>query len=127
MFKVDTETKKITLHRGDTGTVPYHLTGFTFGPNDRVLYTIKDPSGSVIMQEIYALDENNKFRVKFRNGLTDYLAPGIYRYDARVAILPEYDPNDPSKIIDVDFDHGGAVCTPATPLIIEILDTVGQI
>ena len=127
MFHVDTETNKITLHRGDTGTVPYRLTGYTFGPTDRVLYTVKDPSGSVIMQEVYALDENNGFRVEFRNGTTDYLAPGMYKYDARVAILPEYDPDDPNKIIDVDFDHGGAVSTPVTPLYIEILDTVGQI
>lgn len=124
MFKVDTVTKKITLHRGDTGIVPFRLTGYTFGENDRVLFTAKSSSGTEIIREIYPI-ENNGFKVRFPNSLTDSLAPGQYRYDARVAILPLYD--DQGRLYDVDFDHGGMVNTPVSPLIIEILDTVGQI
>lgn len=126
MFEVNLETKRITLHRGDTGTVTYRLRGYTFGPQDRVLFTAKSNNGTEIIREVYAL-ENNMFRVRFPNSLTDYLNPGEYKYDARAVVLPVYDPDDPSKIIDCDFDHGGAVRTPKTPLIIEILDTVGQI
>lgn len=124
MFKVDTATKKITLHRGDTGIVPYRLTGYTFSEGDRVLYTAKSDSGTEIIREVYPI-VNNGFKVKFPNSLTDYLSPGQYRYDARVAILPLYD--DQGNIYDVDFEHGGMVNTPESPLIIEILDTVGQI
>ena len=126
MFTIDPETKKIRLHRGDTGTVPYRVNGFSFGPNDRVLFVCKDGSGTEIIRETYAL-EDNMFRVEFPNSLTDYLPPGTYRYDARVVILPVYDEQDQEKIVDCDFEHGGAVRTPESPLYIEILDTVGQI
>ena len=126
MFEVDLQTKKIRLHRGDTGTVPYKLKGYTFGPNDRVLFVCKDGSGTEIIRETYAL-ENNMFRVRFPNSLTDYLPPGTYRYDARAVVMPIYDQQDPTKIVDCDFDHGGAVSTPESQLYIEILDTVGQI
>lgn len=125
MFVIDTESKTITLHRGDTGVVPYKLRGYTFSNADRVLYTIKDTFGQEVFQEIYEIDEDGMFRVEFPNGMTDSLSPGTYRYDARVAILPVYD--DQGNIIDVDYDHGGAVITPESPLTIVILDTVGQI
>ncbi len=124
MFAVDTTTKKITLHRGDTGVVPFRLTGYTFSENDRVLFVAKDRNGTEIIREVYPI-VNNGFKVRFPNSLTDYLPAGQYEYDARVAILPIYDENQ--NIVDVDFDHGGMVNTPGSPFIIEILSTVGQI
>lgn len=125
MFTVDTAAKKITLHRGDTGTVPFYVTGYEFSSTDRVLFTMKSQSGEEIMKRIYQLDENGYFYVDFRNGDTDHLTPGQYVYDCRVAILPEFDEH--GDIIDVDFDHGGAVSTPGSPFVIELLTTVGQI
>ena len=125
MFVVDTAQRKITLHRGDTGTVPFHVTGYEFAATDRVLFTMKSRGGQQIMKRIYSLDENGYFYVDFRNGDTDQLSAGQYIYDCRVAIKPEYD--DQGNIIDVDFDNGGAVATPVSPLVIELLDTVGQI
>lgn len=125
MFNVDTATKKITLHRGDTGRVPFRVTGYTFESGDVVLFTAKSPNGTELIRHVYTLDENGGFVVEFPNSLTDGAQPGQYQYDARVAILPEY--NGQGELVDVDFEHGGAVCTPETPLIIEILGTVGQI
>lgn len=127
MFHVDTETKKITLHRGDTGIVPFKLTGYTFDPDDRALVTIKSSSGTVILKQLYEIDSEGMIRVEFTNGLTDRLNAEILNYDVRVAIKPIYDQSDPPELIDVDFEAGGAVCTPESPLQIEILGTVGQI
>lgn len=125
-FSIDLDTKQITLHRGDTGRVRYRLIGHTFAATDRVLFTAKSANGSEIIKQVYALTDNC-FTVEFPNGLTDYLVPGEYRYDVRAVIIPVYDQTDPTKIIDCDFEHGGAVRTPETNLIIKILDTVGQI
>ena len=119
MFRVDTETGTIELHRGDTGVAPYRLKGYTLGPNDRVLWTMKDSTGSIIKDGVYT-PENNEFRVEFLNGDTDYLAAGVYYYDARVVIGPEYDTS--GKIID-----GTGVSTPISPLKIIVYSTVGQI
>ena len=119
MFNWDPETRKITLHRGDTGVVPYVLTGYTLGPNDRVLWTMKDGTGTIVKEGIYT-PEDNKFRVEFLNAETDYLSPGLYSYDTRVAINPVFD--EQGRIID-----GECITTPVSPLIVEILSTVGQI
>lgn len=119
MFKVDPETRKITLHRGDTGVACFRLVGYTLSSNDRVLWTMKDGLGTVVKEGIYT-PEDNVFRVEFLNAETDYLAPGIYQYDARVAFNPQYD--DQGRIID-----GDAISTPISPLTVELLSTVGQI
>ena len=125
-FEVDLETKRITLHRGDTGRVRYRLTGYTFAATDRVLFTAKAQNGTTIIEEVCSLTDNC-FTVEFPNSLTDDLSPGEYNYDARAVIMPIYDQTDPTKIVDCDFAHGGAVRTPESNLKIEILSTVGQI
>lgn len=119
MFIVNTETRKITLSRGDTGVVPCRLKGYTFGPNDRVLWTMKNSRGSIVKEGIYT-PENNRFRVEFLNGDTDYLDPGTYSYDVRVAINPQFDSE--GRIID-----GSCISTPRLPMEVELLRTVGEI
>lgn len=125
MFKVDPDTKTITLHRGDTGPARFRLTGYTFDARTRVLWTMKDKSGSIIKEGLYTPDENGRFTVHFKNEDTDYLSPGEYDYDARVAIDPIYD--DDGKIINVNYDEGGQVTTPRDPMKVIIKTTVGQI
>lgn len=119
MFNVDSATKKITLHRGDTGEMTVHVTGYTYGPNDRALFTVKDTSGSEIMSEIFEMVDN-AFTVEFANADTDYLSPGIYWWDVRYVIDPQYDTG--GKMID-----GDAVSTPGSPFEMQVLGTVGQI
>ena len=119
MFTVDPTTKKITMHRGDTGSLTIHVTGYTFGTDDRALLTIKDSSGSEVMKRVYAMTDNS-FDVEFANADTDYLPPSICHWDVRYIVNPDYDENE--NIID-----GDAVYTPASPFELQILGTVGQI
>lgn len=121
MFNVDPTTKKITLHRGDTGEVTITASGYTYGTDDRALFTMKDANGTEIWKEVFEM-EDNAFTLEFTNAKTDYLAPGVYYYDVRYIVDPIYDQATGEIVED-----GGQVTTPGSPYIIEILNTVGQI
>lgn len=121
MFVVDPATKKITLHRGDTGIVTFTASGYTYGADDRALFTVKDRAGTEIIKTAYAMTDN-AFTVEFTNPLTDSLAPGKYYYDVRYVVDPEYDSGTGQIIED-----GDDIYTPGSPFEIEILSTVGEI
>lgn len=117
MFSVNGYT--IDLHRGDTGTIGITATGYTFGPDDRAVFTVKDLYGNVVKQGIYALD-NNRFEVAFANGDTDQLETGLYEWDVRYVVNPVYDEND-------NIISGDAVATPKDPMDLRLRRTVGKI
>lgn len=119
MFIVDQETNTITLSRGDTGSVTIAVEGYTFGENDRALFSIKAGSGQIIKQRAYPL-VNNEFTVTFFNVDTDTLAPGGYNWDVRYVINPYY--NDNGDIVD-----GDQVITPNLPMQCNLLQVVGDI
>lgn len=119
MFTWDRETKKITLSRGDTGSVPFQITGVDFGTDGRVVWTMKSAAGTIVKEGVYA-PEGNIFWVQFNNGDTDGLQPGNYEYDARAVLNPVYDTE--GRIVDGDW-----VRTPTLPLTVQILRTVGDI
>lgn len=110
----------IELHRGDTGVIGITATGYTFGNNDRALFTLKSKSGGVVKQGIYAM-ENNRFQVEFVNADTDSLESGEYEWDVRYIVNPQYDP-ETGRIVD-----GDGVATPIDPSECKIRRTVGQI
>lgn len=123
MFSVDDYT--ITLSRGDTGALKVSATAtlegdpFTFGADDRALFSIKTANGEIIMQKICAMD-NNAFTVYFLNADTDSLAPGSFYWDVRYIIHPYYDSE--GRIID-----GDQVLTPKTPMNMSLLTVVGDV
>lgn len=122
MFVVDAETKKITMHRGDTGSITFTVTGYDFSDvTCKALFSLKKAkSGDVVKEQVYSLDSNNQFTVEFANSDTDHLVPGNYEYDVRVAINPTLDGN--GKITS-----GDVVRTPYDPIPVEIRRTVGEI
>ena len=123
MYNVDGYT--ISLSRGDTGALRVNATAtldgsaFTFGNDDRALFSIKNTNGEIIMQKAYEM-ENNSFVVYFLNADTDSLAPGSYSWDVRYIIHPYYD--DDGNIID-----GDQVITPKTPMTMTLLTVVGDV
>lgn len=119
MFVINTTDKTISLSRGDTGWVPYRITGVTLGADDRVIFTIKNNQGTIVKEGVYT-PVDNVFWVRFENSDTDGLPAGIYTYDVRVVIGPEYDGS--GKIID-----GQDVKTPMLPTNITLLNTVGEV
>jgi len=118
MFEVDGFT--ITMSRGDTGSVVIKATGRTFNAEDRALFTVKSPDGTVVKQQAYQIDGAGRFTASFLNADTDYLAAGDYTWDVRYVIHPYYDSE--GKIVD-----GDQVITPKLPQTLRLLPAVGYI
>lgn len=124
MFSV--EGTEITLSRGDTGALRIKAnvtrkdTGeeYTFGENDRALFSIKYGS-TVVKQKICEMTDN-VFTVIFYNADTDQLSSGGYTWDVRYVINPYYD--ESGNIVD-----GDQVITPNTPMTMNLLTVVGDI
>lgn len=123
MFIVD--GYNISLSRGDTGALKVKanatLNGepFTFGSDDRALFSIKNGQGEIVKEKIAEM-ENNDFVVYFLNADTDSLASGAYQWDVRYIIHPYYDDN--GRIID-----GDQVITPKEPQTMQLLTVVGDV
>lgn len=123
MFKV--EGYNITLSRGDTGAMRVVATAtlddqpFTFGADDRALFSIKNGQGEIVKEKVAVMD-NNAFMVYFLNADTDKLAPTNYSWDVRYIIHPYYDST--GKIVD-----GDQVITPKEPMSMNLLTVVGDV
>lgn len=117
MFIVD--GTRITMSRGDTGSIDFDASGYNFTAADRALFSVKDGRGQIKKQTIHELT-NNGFTVTFYNADTDEWTPGNYLWDVRYVLSPQYD--EQGNIVD-----GAQVITPMEPQRLTLLDTVGQI
>ena len=123
MFSV--EGYNITLSRGDTGGLKVNaeatLNGepFTFGADDRALFSIKNGQGEIVKEKVAEMTDN-EFIVYFLNSDTDSLAPASYSWDVRYIIHPYYDAS--GRIID-----GDQVITPKEPQSMQLLTVVGDV
>lgn len=117
MFSVD--GTKITLSRGDTGAFKITVSGYTFGENDRCVFTIKSGNGQIVKQRAYPMVDN-AFTVTLFNSDTDSFNPGGYTWDVRWVINPYYDSS--GKVVD-----GDQVLTPSNPMELNLLTVVGDI
>jgi len=96
MFAVDLETMAITMHRGDTGSFKIHAeraSGDAWTENDRLLFTVKDGQGDVVLQRFYRLDDqwdlgDGTVLVEFHNNDTDTWQNGQYSTELRYNIEP---------------------------------------
>lgn len=123
MYSVD--GYNIKLSQGDTGALKVSATAtldgepFTFGPDDRALFSIKNAQGVIVKEKVAEL-VNNEFTVFFLNADTDSLSPGDYKWDVRYIIHPYYD--ESGRII-----NGDQVITPKEPQILNLLTVVGDV
>lgn len=86
MFRV--EGTRITLSRGDTGSLLVKSSGHTFTSDDRALFTVANRNGSqILMQQEYELTDGN-FTVLFLNEVTDQWPAGNYKWEVRYIINP---------------------------------------
>lgn len=122
MFRLNADGTTIEMIRGNTGTLRIRLTGYTFGNNDRVLFSMRNPGGTEVKSEICEVDENGWIEVEFVNSDTDYLRKGDYTYAVTAVTDPEYDAG--GKMID-----GSGVDTPVeiNNKIIRIYDTAARV
>lgn len=126
MFKVNTSTGKITMHRGDTGDATYKLHGYSFNEGDKVVWTLATTRGEVIRQ-VLCVPVDNRITVHFSNSDTDQLAAGMYNYDIRVVQNPTYDETDSSKIVDGEVVSTPVISGSTKPMVLEVMAVIGQI
>ena len=120
MFQVDESTGKITMHRGDTGSMTFTFTGYDWTQDDfRALFSMKKDSQTV-KEQITRIPSSGMVTVTFANEDTDYLTPGTYEYDVRIVRNPTFDN-------DGKLTSGTFVRTPWDPVPVEIKRTVGLI
>ena len=96
MFSVDETGTSISMHAGDTGAFKVHATrksGTAWTDDDRMLFTIKNAAGEIVLQRFYRLDDdeglgNGVVEIQFHNNDTDEWAPGQYSMERRYAVNP---------------------------------------
>ena len=79
------------MHAGDTGAFKVKATrtsGTDWTEDDRMLFTIRNASGEIVMQRFYRLDDdeglgNGVVEIQFHNNDTDTWAPGLYSMERR--------------------------------------------
>lgn len=124
MFDVVNDT--IMISRGDTGAIRFRVNAkyrgtedpYTFGANDRAVFSIKNASGAIVKEKVSPITDN-AFVVTFFNTDTDSLAEGSYSWDTRYVINPYY---SGGRIVD-----GDQVITPKPPQTMNLLKVVGDI
>ena len=104
MFNVDLETMEITMHRGDTGSFKVHGSrkdGTPWTEDDRMLFTVRNQQGEIVMQRIYRLDDqwdlgDGVVLIEFHNDDTDTWEPTQYSTELRFDISPIWEGTAPT-------------------------------
>lgn len=139
MFTRD-ENGNITMHRGDTGAFVVRAakeSGNTWTENDRMLFTVKNAAGDVVLQRIYRLDTDlgdGKIETQFHNNDTDEWENGIYNAERRYIINCRWDGEAPegdcvnALAIDARIVDGDVVRVPETgQFTISVNDIYGEV
>ena len=95
-FVFDTETGNLSLYAGDTGSFALRIRrsgGESWPDTARMLYTVKNGAGDIVMQRIYRLDDqwdlgDGVVLVEFHNDDTDTWPAGSYSTEIRVNLTP---------------------------------------
>jgi len=98
-FNHNKETGNIEMNQGDTGSFKVHCSrksGNAWPDTARMLYTIRDQSGTIMLQRIYRLDDqwglgDGFVLIEFHNDDTDEWAPGTYQTERRYDVNPIWD------------------------------------
>ena len=128
MFNVNLETGEITMHRGDTGSYVLHASrsdGSEWTEDDRLLYTVKNQQGEVVLQRFYRLDDqyglgDGVVLVEFHNDDTDTWDNGQYAVERRYVIDPIWEGTAPTSrcanalTANARMVEGSIVRVPAT-------------
>ena len=109
MFEVTYPGGDIEMHRGDTGSYRIRATrgsGAEWTSADRMIYSVKNAAGTVVLSRVYRLDREGKnglADIEYHNADTDDWAAGAYQGELR-AILNAYwsIPNPPTAdVVDL--------------------------
>ena len=95
-FRVNYSTGDIEMNAGDTGSFKVHASrsrGESWTEDSRMLFTITNPQGEIVMQRIYRLDDQYDLGdgwvlIEFHNDDTDQWAAGTYSVERRYNVSP---------------------------------------
>ena len=118
MFDIVYPGGNVTLHQGDTGSYKVHATrsgGGEWTSADRLLYSIQDPSGTVVMSRAYRLDREGKngvADVEYHNADTQDWPAGSYQGELRAIInaywsIPDPPTADVVDLLALEDEYGG--------------------
>ena len=103
MFNYNASATEITMHAGDTGAFKIKATrqsGEDWTEDDRMLFTIMNGGGDIVLQRFYRLDDdeglgNGVVEIQFHNNDTDEWEPGTYTMERRYDVNPRWDGTPP--------------------------------
>ena len=103
MFERNADATQITMHAGDTGAFKVKATrssGEDWTADDRLLFTIRDAGGAIVLQRFYRLDDdeglgNGVVEIQFHNNDTDEWPVGTYSTERRYDINPRWNGTPP--------------------------------
>ena len=97
-FRFNKTTGNVEMNAGDTGAFIVNCTrksGESWPDTARMLFTITSPSGEIVLQRIYRMDDqydlgDGKVLIEFHNDDTDTWDVGTYTMERRYNILPQW-------------------------------------
>ena len=103
-FQFNTETGDISMNSGDTGSFWVHAAlrgGGEWTSDSRMLFTVKNAEGEIVMQRIYRLDDqwgqgDGWVLIEFHNDDTDGWGTGQYSVELRFVVNPRWDGTAPT-------------------------------
>ena len=115
-FVVDYTTLDINMNKGDTGSYWIHAArenGEDWPDTARLLFTIRDSKGEIVLQRLYRLDDqwgegDGYVLIEFHNSDTDEWATGSYDIEYRFNVVPIWQ-GTPSTARCVDALRSDAV------------------
>lgn len=98
-FIHDLATGNIRMNAGDTGAIKVRCTrtsGESWTEDSRMLFTVRGPDGTIVMQRIYRLDNqyglgDGTVLIEFHNDDTDTWEPGDYSMERRYDVEPVWE------------------------------------
>ena len=139
-FELDPATMDIKMFQGDTKAFKFtahRKSGTAWTENDRMLFTVKNAAGDVVLQRIYRLDTdlgNGKSEIQFHNNDTDEWENGIYNAERRYIINCRWDGEAPegdcvnALAVDARIVDGDVVRVPETgQFTISLNDIYGEV
>jgi hypothetical protein len=122
-FQVDYETGDIKMNAGDTGSFKVHASrknGEDWPSDSRMLFTVKNQQGEILMQRIYRLDDqwglgDGVVLIEFHNSDTDTWPVGTYQMERRYNVNPIWE-GTPSDARCVDALTSSARMVEGVPV-----------
>ena len=98
-FDFNTQTGNLSMYAGDTGSFKVHCarqSGDDWTEDSRMLFTIKNAQGEIVLQRIYRLDDqydlgDGVVLIEFHNDDTDDWEPGTYTMERRYNVAPVWE------------------------------------